>query len=348
MKQSRMIHFDILRVLACFSVVVLHSAAMCWYYIPIDSMDWLIVNSYNAIVRFGVPIFVMISGALFLVPEKKLDLKRLYSHNVLRLIIIYIVWSAVYGIYDCELSSWSVLTLNDILTEVYEGRYHLWYLPMIVGFYMLIPILKKWLENAEKKDVQYFLCLFLVFQIGQKTIMALKPMEWLGFLWKTVDLQELVGYLGYFILGYYLVRYQIDSKWHKWIYFAGIFGAFANIGLSYYKTMRLGYAFSEIYDSFGFFTFLMVVAIFHFCVEKLPRLQLSERKTGIIKELSMATLGIYLMHIAWMEFFQSKGIHSTIVPPIVGVPLVALMCFVLSYICAALLRRIPIVGKYIC
>lgn len=348
MKKERLIHFDMLRILACFSVVMLHSAAECWYDIPVDNVDWLIINSYNAIFRFGVPIFVMISGVLFLISENTMDLRRLYKHNILRLIGIYLLWSAVYGIFDCTQSPATTMTVDDILTEVFAGRYHLWYLPMIIGFYMLMPIIKKWVDNAEKKDVQYFLILFLVFQIGQWTIMAIKPSEWLNFLWKSVDVQDMIGYLGYLILGYYIVRYGIASKWHKWIYIGGIFGAFANIGLSYYKSVQQGFADSEIYDSFGIFTFLMILAIFLFFVEKVSKMKVSIGIGKLIQELAKATLGIYLMHLIWMEYLQMKGIHSMTITPILGVPLLALVCFLLSYICAAVLRRIPIVGKYIC
>lgn len=348
MKKERLIHFDILRILACFSVVMLHSAAVCWYDLPVDSTDWLIVNSYNAIVRFGVPIFVMISGVLFLTSENEINLERLYSHNILRLIGIYLLWSAAYGLYDCTKSDWSVLTLNDILTEVYAGRYHLWYLPMIIGFYMLMPIIKKWLVHAGKKDVQYYLGLFLVFQIGRWTVMAIKPTEWLNFLWKSVEVQNMIGYLGYLILGYYIVRYGIPSKWHKWVYIGGVFGAFANIGLSNFKSVQQGYADSEIYDSFGMFTFLMILAIFLFFVEKVSKMRVPAGLGKLIQEVSKATLGIYLVHLIWMEHLQSKGIHSMTITPVLGVPLLALVCFLLSYACAALLRRIPIVGKYIC
>ena len=89
--EKRMLHYDLLRILAAFSVVMLHSASQFWYTLPVTDKDWLIMNSYDSLVRFGVPVFVMISGALFLSDDKKTDIKRLYTHNILRLLIIYIV-----------------------------------------------------------------------------------------------------------------------------------------------------------------------------------------------------------------------------------------------------------------
>ena len=86
MKQERLLHFDLLRILACFSVIVLHAAAQFWYGLPIDSTDWLVVNSYNAVFRFGVPVFVAISGALFLAPSREVNMRKLFFHNILRLV----------------------------------------------------------------------------------------------------------------------------------------------------------------------------------------------------------------------------------------------------------------------
>ena len=79
-ENGRMLHYDLLRILACFSVVMLHSAAQFWYTIPVTEPEWVIANSYDAVSRFGVPIFVMISGVLFLNNDREINLKRLYTH----------------------------------------------------------------------------------------------------------------------------------------------------------------------------------------------------------------------------------------------------------------------------
>lgn len=348
MKQERLIHIDILRILACFSVIMLHSAAQYWYGLPVTDKNWLVINSYDAVVRFGVPLFVMISGALFLDANREIDVKRLYTHNILRIVVIYFVWSAVYGLFDCRNYEWSALQPNDILLEIYNGRYHLWYLPMTVGLYMLIPVFKKWLDHASIKDVQYFLALFVIFKIVKYTIMVLKPMESLQFVWGAFELGDILDYPGYFILGYYIVHYGIAQNRHKWVYMAGVLGACANVVLGNYKALKIGVPNGDVYNSFSLFTFLMVTAIFLFGFEKVSKWNISSGIRKVIKEISMATFGIYLIHLLWMEILQSWGIDSMMVSPIVGVPLCAVICFALSYCCAAVLRRIPVIGKYIC
>ena len=69
---------------------------------------------------------------------------------------------------------------------------------------------------------------------------------------------------------------------------------------------------------------------------------------AVIRELSAATLGIYVMHVGLIEILEKYGIDSQRVPLIFGIPLLAMGSFVICFMISALLRRIPVVGKYIC
>lgn len=347
-ERKHIVNLDLLRILACFSVVMLHCAAQFWYKLPVTDTNWRIANSYDAVFRFGVPIFVMISGALFLSGSKEINIKRLYTHNILRLIIIYIVWSVVYGLFDCRAYSWEILTKGDILREILATRYHLWYLPMIVGIYMLLPILKTWITNAKKKELQYFLLLFLIFQVGKQTMLAIVDSEVVSYLWGLVNLEMVCGYLGYFVLGYYIMHFGVEAKWRKWIYISGFLSVGANIFLGDYLAQKAGEPLAEIYDSFGVFTFLIVVALFVFFACGLGNVNYGEKVSKVIKEISKATLGIFLMHLVFIEYLEAFGFHSMMFAPAICIPLFAVCCFGVCMIIAAILRRIPFVGKYIC
>lgn len=343
-----MLHYDLLRILACFSVVMLHSAAQFWYTIPVTEPEWVIANSYDAVSRFGVPIFVMISGVLFLNNDREINLKRLYTHNILRMIVLFLVWSCFYGLFDCRRYQWSEISYREVLQEIMMSRYHLWFLQMIVGIYMLLPILKKWLANASRKNVEYFLLLFLIFQVVRETIYALERWPFAVFLMDTVRIDMVCGYLGYFVLGYYIAHYGIDKRWHKWIYAGGIIGAVANILLGNVLAISAGIAKGNIYDSFGVFTFMMVVALFLFFTEKVSRVRFSKKAAGLIQELSLATLGIYLLHLGFIEFLEPYGFHSMMFSPVLCIPAFAVVCFGACFLISAMVRRIPFVGRYLC
>lgn len=346
--QNRNVSYDLLRILAAFSVVMLHSAAQFWYELPVTGTEWKLVNAYDACFRFGVPVFVMLSGAIFLDPARELDVKRLYRHNILRLVVIYLLWGAVYGLLDCWRFGFANLTWKQIVKEMASGRYHLWYIPMLVGIYVLLPILRSWIMRADKGNIRYFLTLFVVLQILRTTASCFIKNGELLHLLSLGEIPMACSYLGYFILGYYVAHVGIPRKYHRYFYLAAVPAALLNILVSNAHTARDGSPNGAIYDSFGLFTFVIVMAVFLFFTERLKTHRWSGVSAAVTAELSGATLGIYLMHIGVIEVLQPLGVHSAMVPVALGVPLLALLTFFLCYVMAALLRRIPLLGRYIC
>lgn len=344
---NRMVYLDVLRILAAFSVVMLHSAAQFWYRLDIRSTEWVVANSYNAVFRFGVPIFVMISGALFLAPDYKVDVKRLFTHNILRLFIISVVWSSIYGLFDCMwLFGISNLGVKDILREMLSGRYHLWFLPMLMGIYMLVPVLKSWLEHASKRNVEYFILLFLIIQIGGETLRALTVTDEIHTGIDVLKVDMVCGYLGYFVLGYYLVHVGISDKWRKRIYTAALPAALLNVLLGCLLVWQNGIETAPIYDSFGLFTFVIATAIFLIC--RNGKREFSETTGKVLREISGSTMGAYLMHVGFMEYTEVFGFDSLMLPNVFGIPIYAVACFAVCLVIASVLRRIPVVGRYIC
>lgn len=345
---QRKLHYDLLRILAAFSVVMLHASAQFWYDLDLRSGQWIIANAYDGVFRFGVPIFVMISGAMFLDKGYKLDTKRLYRHNILRMVVLYVVWSCIYGLYDCRTFDLAEAGIKPVLREIINGRYHLWFLPMIAGIYVILPILKSWLEHTEKKQVEYFLWLFFGLQIVKETLRALTVSDELHTILDLGNVELVCGYVGYFVWGYYLAHFSVGEKLRRAVYLLFVPATVANVVLGTVLSWRAGQPQGTFFDSFGLFTFVMVTALFLFTVEKGTKHVFGEKSSKIVRELSADTLGVYLMHIGCMEILESLGVHSMMVPNIVGIPLFALLCYVICSLLAAALRRVPVVGKYLC
>lgn len=345
---NRMLYYDILRILSAFSVIILHTSAQFWYDFPVTDFRWLTANSYDALSRFGVPIFVMISGALFLPGPPKTDVKRLFTHNIGRLLSLYIIWSCLYGLLDCLQFGFQNMTPRLIFQEMLYGRYHLWYLPMQIGIYMLLPILRIWVQNADKKNIHYFLLLFLVFQVCSETASAMFPQGNIAYAASLIKPYMVCGYLGYFLWGYYIAHYGINQKYHKLIYAAGCVSTVCNVCFSNSLSLRNAEPRGAIYDSFGIFTFAVSTALFLFFTAKVSRHSFSAKAGKVIRELSLDSLGVYVMHIGLIECLKPLGIHGMLLPNIVGIPLFSIICFIACSLLAAILRRIPAIGKYIC
>lgn len=346
-KDRPYIHYDLLRIFAAFSVVVLHSAAQSWYYLSIDSKEWFIANAYDAVSRFGVPVFVMLSGALFLGRDRAIDIKRLYFKNILRMIIIYIVWSFLYGWYNRGFDI-AALNAKEIVRMILGSSYHLWFLPMLVGLYVLLPILQSWVLTTTKANIEYLLTAFIVLQIGRETVRALTFSDEIHTLLDVGNVEMICSYVGYFVLGHYVANIGISRKWHKWIYISCIPALVFSVVLSCWMTMRAGTPTGMVYDSFSLFTFIVAGAIFLAFTANKERITQRVRFQGLVRELSADTFGAYLIHLMVMYFLKEYGIHSCMFFNLFGIPFFSVVVFVLSLLAAAILRRIPVVGRYIC
>ena len=86
---ERTAYFDYLRVFATFAVVILHLSGQNWNNTNVNGFEWRVFNGYDSLVRWAVPVFVMISGALFL--DRNISPKKIYSKYVLRLFVSFCV-----------------------------------------------------------------------------------------------------------------------------------------------------------------------------------------------------------------------------------------------------------------
>ena len=92
LKNKRIEYFDWLRILCCFSVVVIHVSAQKWGSSKIFSHEWKNFSFYNSIARFGVPIFFMISGTLFLEKNNSFGIiLKKYIKNLFRICGLYLI-----------------------------------------------------------------------------------------------------------------------------------------------------------------------------------------------------------------------------------------------------------------
>ena len=75
------INYDLLRIIDTLSVMLLHIATATMWTNYENTFNWYVVNSYVTILHWVVPCFVMISGMIFLNPNKKISIKTLYNVN---------------------------------------------------------------------------------------------------------------------------------------------------------------------------------------------------------------------------------------------------------------------------
>src|SRR5665647_295484 len=158
---------DVLRALAVFAVIILHIASdYVEHYGEISNSDWWAANIYNGLVRFCVPMFVVLSGAFLLRKDRIITTKELLLKRLPKLVIPLIAWSIIYILfktidYKEPLSS---INIPDQLKTFYQEpvAYHLWFLYMMIGVYLAWPVINVYIKAATEKNILYFLTLWFI------------------------------------------------------------------------------------------------------------------------------------------------------------------------------------------
>ncbi len=348
MEKKRILYFDILRIFAVSAVIFIHVAAQKWYSVKVGSFEWIVFDVYDSVMRWAVPSFVMISGALFLSRDR--GIKYIFKNHFLRMITAFCFWSAVYIGTDIWLGG--KYTHDNGITQFIKGHYHLWYIFVIAGIYLLVPLLKKITES--EKLTKYLLILSFAFSIVVPTLSS--SLSFLNEIWygrlrmltSNADMVMLRGYIFYFVLGFYLKNKDFSKIQRRIIYALGILGAACTIALSIHTSLYRNKSMTAFLDNFMLNNFLESLGIFVFFKYNAGKKEISLKKEKIILKLSKYSFGIYLCHPIALEFMQKKLEFTTLsLNPLISVPLIFAITFAVSLTVSALLNCIPIVKKYI-
>lgn len=348
---KRVIYLDVLRIVAIFAVIVLHVSASNLFNIPINGFNWQVFNVYDSMVRFCVPVFIMISGVLFLDPRREIKVERLFKHNIRRLIIAFIFWSllyACYGTIDKILNGVSIdknLIIYFIKEFIY-GHYHMTFLYIIIGLYLIVPLLRK--ITADKKLTQYFIMLAFVFCYMVNILIYIPTLgNVVSTLSTKININFVLGYTCYFVVGYYLNRYDLKSRTKKIVYFLAIISLILTIIGTSVWSLKLGKATENLYRYLLPTTFFISVAIFIGVKEKFSKIKLKDKTTNIMEKVSKLTFGIYLVHDFFNIFLQKIGIITTAFNPIISVPVISIIVFLCSLIASYTISKNKVLKKYI-
>ena len=333
---------DWLRVFALLAVVVQHTASQHWYDTDVNGAAWRCFNVFCSVTQWDVPVFVMISGALFL--GREIPVRRICSRYVLRMAAAFCFWSAVYAAVGALGSGTS-----GLLTALILGPYHLWFLFTITGLYLCLPFLRP--VAADDGRTRYFLLLALVFAFVLPTLEILvrdfgsealigrfgAAMMNVG----QMRMYTVLGYGGYFVLGYWLSRIELNRRQRIVIYALGILGALATIRLDLTVALRTQQPCDNYYGRFTLGVLLEALAVF--TLFQYAHL----RSNAAVRRLSEWTFGAYLVHLLLVEQLEPLlGLSTLSFAPALSVPALSVLTLALSYAVSAALHQIPFVKRY--
>lgn len=200
---------DVLRILACFLVIVNHTDS--WVFlvtVPTPSPTWYASLTLFFISKIAVPIFIMISGYTML---DKCDSYKKSGQRVLRIVVALYLFSLVYYLGQYENGDRLFITVKDFFFSVFQ--YSLtsayWYMYMYIGLLIMLPFLQKMVANLSKKDVQIFICLCLLITGVWPIVEHILPILTYS---KLVDFALFDSFVGILFIGYYMKKYVTPSK----------------------------------------------------------------------------------------------------------------------------------------
>lgn len=347
MSEKRIVYISNLRIFACLGVILCHVAAMDWFD-NIWDRSWIIMTIYNVCSRFCVPVFVMISGALFLNPEKEIRLKKLYLSNILKLCIFLMFWGIFYQIYylvvfaDMPIPAAVIQGGYNVLTG--DTQTHLWYIYMLIGLYLIVPVLKPCIDHLKKRQIEYFLILWMILNVLTVTISVINIplLQIISMYIGRFSVNIVEGYVGYFVLGHYLNAYEIPEKIRKICYAAGVAAVMACSVLTVLYSRSINSPSELFMDYRNIFVALWSISIFLFFQKHFNQLQ-----TKWLDWIAKCTMGIYGVHVFFIFEMRRREIDTTIFNNIVSIPFLVIVIFLCSLLVVSLIRLIPLFRKWI-
>lgn len=235
-KSERVLYLDYLRITSVAAMMLLHISAQNWENLELVTPAWMLFDALNGVSRWCVPVFLMISGALFLNPMRPIKIKRLLLHNVLRILTAFLFWACIYSFRDFLNGK----PAKEALLSVFYGHYHMWFLFLIVGLYLISPLLKCIVEN--ECVLKYYLLCFCALNFVIPWLLDCLTLVRIP---RTVDaimavrlaFDRLLDYLPsegvfYFVLGACLASKEISKRIRRVLYAIGVIGYIGTVLLT--------------------------------------------------------------------------------------------------------------------
>lgn len=350
--QNRIYYLDVLRFIACLSVIMIH-ASSSYVMKDIPSSNFWIGNIFDAISRIAVPVFVMISGALMLDKHYQYSKEKLIKH-LKKMLVCFIFWSLFYvflfNIIFGVIINHQQFDLMKNVVSVFEGYYHLWFFYLIIGLYLIVPLLRLWVKDENKKHVQYYLVLALIFTYLLPEIISIGSCFSDTFQKINVIFEEKLclkyvgGFTAYFITGWYLKNYDLKNR--KIVYLFGIFSILISIFGTYFLSVKMEEPVILLYKNITINVFLQSAMVFVFIKEKYNKLNICKNK--FIMCVSKYSLGVYVMHamivtIMYNVVFPRLGLDEALL----CIPLVFFLSFGISLLGSFIFNKISFLRRFV-
>ena len=315
--ENRVVWVDWLRVVACLMVIFVHSTEP--FYLGgegsqiLTKVDAFWASFFDSVVRACVPLFIVASS--YLQFPLHYSSGEFFRRRAVRVLVPFILWTVVYAFVWGEPAE----NFKNLLFNFNYAAGHLWFVYMLIGVYLLMPLLSPWAERVSKRELQVYLaiCAFttlvpiirdwysgggealtVIYGVSGLPRQALTPL-WGEASWNAYGtFYYLSGFIGYLLLGLYLRRFVGELSWMRTLAIA-------------IPSYLVGFA-----VSFGGFLW----RVFESCGGEFPATGLVEKAVWWETTWCNDTIGVVLMTVAWLLVFKkiksSGGFYQKVLLPV--------------------------------
>jgi surface polysaccharide O-acyltransferase-like enzyme len=287
----------------------------------------------------------MLSGALLLDPENNEQTVTFLRKRFKRIVIPLLFWSCLYFLW-LALRGHPITTKFIIRRFLSEGPYyHLYFLYLILGLYIITPILKTYLRSASSKNLSYFL--LICFSLGtlNGTFNFFNDSD----NYSSFGLVRFIPFIGYYVAGFHLRHFTLPRNYRKGIMVVLVF-CILTISLgSWFLIEKFGIS------SRGYYlhTYLclpeivMSVSIYLFVLAIYENKQIGEMADNdtIFYRLAPVSFGTYLLHPLVVSALGIIGLDGRYGTPLLGIPLTIAVTLISCYCIISVIRKLPLL-KY--
>ncbi|MCE2617554.1 MAG: acyltransferase [Phocaeicola sp.] len=364
---SRVVWLDVVRFFAMFLLICCHSADPFNFYGGNDTSNINQINFwgqiYGSFFRPCVPLFAMLTGALLL-PVKD-EASFFYKKRITRVLWPFLIWSFIYCITPYIFGLFGLdgntliqyypsadvfkLTLGDAAIRISNIPFnfssfdiHMWYIYLLIGLYLYIPIFSAWVEKASQKAKLYFLLAWGVTLFLPYYYNYVNEYLWGTCSWNAYGmLYYFAGFNGYLLLGHY-IRHYINWSLQKTL-IIGIPMFIVGYLITYFGFSYMANLDGHTEDQLElFFTFNSINVV----LETIPIFLIAKKITikskkiiNLLANLTLCGFGIYMIHelIVGPIITLMRALN---IPIYIQIPCGALCTFAVCWIIIAFIHKV--------
>lgn len=329
---------DYLRIICAFAIVILHvTSASLTYSSDASHLQTIAMHLSTIFTSWAVPCFFMITGFFWLGNDKNCTYKSVSKH-ILKFVLVLFTLGLFYAFLELVFNTGGIEISLIILAikNVFIGKLwdHMWYVYAVIGVYLMLPLIKPFFTRSTKKDDVVVLLMCFGFTI-------LLPYVEAVFQFSFPIKFSASGWLVYVIFGGLVAKYKDSFNNKKIIFISIIMIVLSSIAISIkyyfepsfhvvdYKSLSICLISSSV--------FLLTVYVKQY-----------EREYKFFTQLSSCCWGIYLIHPLFLNLmFKFIKINPLDYVWFILVPITCIIVFALCAFVVWLLRKIPIIQKFI-